>query len=485
MDILHKELSFQLMVEASPTALVLVNGFGKIAYVNRSTENMFLYKKHELIGQDLSILIPKRFRNHHLHLLVQFFSEPKNRQMGENRELFALRKDQSEFPVHIGLNPIVTVEGTLILATIIDITENVKVNEQFKLVVESAPYAMLLTNEKGEIVMLNRQAELLFGYERKELINQRIEILVPQRFKMSHTDLRASFHNNPQIRPMGSGRDLYAITKDQKEMHVEIGLTPITLSDGNFILASVVDITERKNNEEAFRLYTKRIEEKNKELEQITFIASHDLREPLNSISSLISLIIQDEEYESNKELYKLLSYIDQSTSRMKNLVSGLLDFTRLGKNADLKQTDLNILMRSVLNDLASMIQQSNCKISYNKLPVISIYELEFRLLFQNLIGNAIKYRKSNVPPEIEITAKHERSEWVFSVKDNGIGIPSDQYKKVFLLFQRLHDRNAYEGIGIGLAHCKKIVELHDGEIWVESEINRGSTFYFSILDKK
>jgi PAS domain S-box-containing protein len=485
MDILHKELSFQLMVEASPTALVLVNSFGKIAYVNRSVENMFLYEKQELIGQDLSILIPQRFRNNHHHLLLHFFNEPKSRQMGENRKLFALRKDQSEFPVQIGLNPIVTVEGTLILATIIDITENLKVNEQFKLVVESAPYAMLLTNEKGEIVMVNKQAEFLFGYSRKELFNQSIEILVPQRFKISHPDLRATFHKNPQIRPMGNGRNLSAMTKDQKELQVEIGLTPITLTDGNFILASVVDVTERKNNEKAFRLYTKRIEEKNKELEQITYIASHDLREPLNSISSLINIIIEDDEYKASKELYKLLSYIDQSASRMKNLVSGLLDFTRLGKNADLKQTDLNVLIRSVLNDLASMIQQSNCKIKYNKLPEISVYELEFRLLFQNLIGNAIKYRKKNIPPEIEIIAKHERFEWVFSVKDNGIGIPSDQYEKVFLLFQRLHDMNTYDGIGIGLAHCKKIVELHDGEIWVESEINKGSTFHFSIPDKK
>ncbi len=481
MKVKHKDLSFQLMVEASPTALVLVNSFGKIAYVNRYAENMFQYRREELIGQDLSVLIPERFGNHHQYLISQYFNSPKSRQIRENRELFALRKDNYEFPVEIGLNPIVTVEGTLVMASIIDISVTIKANEQFKLVVESAPNAMLLVNESGEIVMINKQVEMLFGYTRNELLHQKIEMLIPERLHKIHNSHRSSFHANPQIRPMGMGRDLHAVTKSGKEISIEIGLTPISKSEGNFVLASIIDITERKRNEEALKLYTKRIEDKNKELEQFTYIASHDLREPLNSITSLITYILHDEEYKGNKELYKLLSFIDQSSTRMVALVEGLLDFTRLGKNAELVFVDLNELLNSVLSDLASIMKKKNCKVNVDSLPKIRVYELEIRLLFQNLIVNAIKYSKEHVPPEIEINARQENSHWIFSVKDNGIGIPSDQFEKVFLLFQRLHGRNEYEGVGIGLAHCRKIIELHDGVIWVESEVDKGSIFYFSI----
>ncbi len=481
MKVQHNDLSFQLMVEATPTALVLVNSFGKIAYINRYAENMFQYRREELIGQDLSVLIPERFRIHHQYLISQYFNSPKSRQMGENRELFAIRKDNSEFPVEIGLNPIVTVEGTLVIASIIDISDTIKANEQIKLVVESAPNAMLLVNESGEIVMINKQVEILFGYTRNELLHQKIEILIPERLHKIHSSHSSSFHANPQIRPMGMGRDLLALTKSGEEISIEIGLTPISKSEGNFVLASVIDITERKRNEEALKRNTKRIEDKNNELEQFTYIASHDLREPLNSITSLISYILQDEEYKSNKELYKLLSFIDQSSSRMVALVEGLLDFTRLGKNAELALVDLDELLNSVLSDLASLIKKKNCKVNVVPLPEIMVYELEIRLLFQNLIVNAIKYSKEHVPPEIEINARKENSHWIFSVKDNGIGISSDQYEKVFLLFQRLHGRKEYEGVGIGLAHCRKIIELHNGEIWLESEVDKGSTFYFSI----
>lgn len=485
MEITHQELTFQLMVEASPAALILVNSYGKIAYINRSAEQMFLYKKEELIGQALDILIPEKFRNHHFNLLSHYFENPKSRQMGENRELFAVRKDQSEFQVEIGLNPIVTGKGTLVLAAVIDITENVKASEQFKLLVESAPNAMVLVNEKGEIALVNKQTEILFGYTKQELLNKKIEVLVPERLKKQHPGLRNTFHSHPEARPMGAGRDLCAVTKSGKEIAIEIGLTPISRSEGNFVLASIIDITERKKNEEDFRLYTKRIEEKNKVLEQFTYIASHDLREPLNSISSVIDFIVNDPELTSNEELLNLLTYIDKSAERMKTLVAGLLDFSRLGVNGKLVKSNVNDLIHAVLHDLGSMIHESQCKIVVAKLPTIYVYKMEFRLLLQNIISNAIKYRRDNIATEISISATKEKSAWKFTIQDNGIGIPADQYEKVFLLFQRLHDRDEYDGIGIGLAHCKKIVELHDGEIWVESELGKGSAFYFNIPIKE
>lgn len=216
MEIKHKELSFQLMVEASPIALILANKLGKIVYLNSFTENLFLYKKEELIGRDITTLMNERFRSRHPDLFSGYFANPLSRKMGEERELYAQKKDGVEFPVEIGLNPIVTVDGTLVLAAVNDITDRIIAREQFRLVVESAPNAMLLVDDSGKITMVNNQIEKLFGYERKELINKNMEILVPEKIRTSHPELRKKFHSNPHARPMGIGQDLIAVKKMAK-----------------------------------------------------------------------------------------------------------------------------------------------------------------------------------------------------------------------------------------------------------------------------
>ena len=484
MDVKHKELSFQLMVDASPIALILVNSFGKIVFLNSYAKKLFLYSKNELIGQDLEVLLPEKYRLDHPGLLKEYFVHPVTRQMGKNRELFAVKKNGIEFPVEIGLNPIVEVDSTLVLATIIDITERIKAGEQFRMVVESAPNAMIMVDYSGNIVMVNKQTETLFGYHRDELIGEKVEILIPGRFRKHHSELRNDFYSEPKARPMGVGRDLFGVKKDGTEIPVEIGLNPLEHSESHFILASIIDITERKKNEEAIQLYTKRIKDKNKELEQFTFIASHDLREPLNSISSLIDFLVEHEKQKFDEETLKQLNFISKSSLRMTDLVKGLLDYARLGKNAEFERIDLNEIVATVVNDLEISIKSSNAKISVNELPVLSALKMEIRLMFQNLISNAIKYRKPDCAPEIDISAKKVKAGWEFAITDNGIGIPSDQKEKIFVIFQRLHGRDEYDGIGIGLSHCRKIAELHDGKIWVESELNKGSTFYFLIPSK-
>ncbi|HEY8936444.1 MAG TPA: PAS domain S-box protein, partial [Cyclobacteriaceae bacterium] len=203
----HSELTFQLIVESSPNAIVLVNKEGKISYINNQTEKLFGYNRVELIGQLVEMLIPQRYNRHHPDFRNMFFAQPTVRSMGAGRELFAVRKDKTEFPIEIGLNPIVTVDGTMVLASIIDITERKKAEERFKLVVESAPNAMILVNHEGVITLVNKQTEILFGYSRSELINNKLEMLIPERFNNTHVGHRNSFFKKPQTRSMGAGRD--------------------------------------------------------------------------------------------------------------------------------------------------------------------------------------------------------------------------------------------------------------------------------------
>ncbi len=476
----HNELTFQLIVESSPNSIVLVNKEGKIAYVNTQTEKLFGYARSELIGKLVEVLLPPRYKPKHPGFRESFFDAPSVRSMGAGRELFALRKDNTEFPIEIGLNPVVTIEGTLVLASIIDITERKKAEERIRLVVESAPNAMVLVSALGIITLVNRQTEMLFGYDRGELIGNKLEILIPERFRKIHPIHRGTFFKTPDTRAMGVGRDLYARRKDGTEIQVEIGLNPIETPEGPVVLASIIDITERKSLEASAKRQIA-LEIRNKELEQFAYLASHDLQEPLRTVSNYIQLLQEGLGNTINEDVTQFLQAIDGATQRMSMLVKALLDFSRLGRDKQLSKVDCNDLLENVLGDLHKVIEQSGAQIKVGKMPTLLIYEPEMRQLFQNLILNSIKFQAPGNIPQIGIESNLIENKWCFSVSDNGIGIDPIYNTRIFNIFQRLHTNEEYEGNGIGLANCKKIVELHQGEIWVDSKLGFGSTFYFTI----
>ena len=247
------EERFRLVVEASPSAMIMVNGEGRITLVNTQTENLFGYSRVELLDQPMEMLVPERYRGAHPGHRTVFFQAPSNRSMGAGRDLFGRRKDGTEVPIEIGLNPIKTDEGAFVLASIIDITERKRAEERFRLVVEAAPSAMIMVNDRGLISLVNTQTEQLFGYARAELLGKRMEILVPERYRESHPDLRTGFFEHPSTRLMGAGRDLYGLRKDGGEVPIEIGLNPVNSDEGAFVLASIIDITERKRAQQVLR----------------------------------------------------------------------------------------------------------------------------------------------------------------------------------------------------------------------------------------
>ena len=474
------ELTFQLIVESSPNAIVLVNKEGKMAYINSQTEKLFGYSRNELIGNSVEKLIPERYCKHHSGFIEMFFLTPTVRSMGAGRELFAIRKDNTEFPIEIGLNPVVTVDGTLVLASIIDISERKKAEERFRLVVESAPNAMLLVNNEGLITLVNNQTEKLFGYNRNELIGNRLEKLIPERFKTIHPGHRSIFFQKPQTRSMGAGRDLFGLRKDGSEVQVEIGLNPIETIEGHMVLASIIDITERKIQENFIKKQVE-LEIKNKELEQFAYIASHDLQAPLRTVSNYMKVFEEDYLPVLDDNARNYLDRVNKATERMSVLIKALLDFSRLGRDIRLNTVDCKKIVSDVLADIETIIITSEAIIEVGEMPSINVYEVEMRQLFQNLISNSIKFRKKDIIPIIKISAVFINNKWRFAISDNGIGIADIHYERIFFIFQRLNLEEQFEGYGIGLANCKKIVELHKGEIWVESELGQGTTFYFTI----
>lgn len=220
---------------------------------------------------------------------------------------------------------------------------------------------------------------------------------------------------------------------------------------------------------------------KTKEMEQFTYIASHDLQEPLRTVKGMSNILQQEYSNKLDKDGNACLEYITSATDRMSHLIKALLDYSRIGIHQKREKIDCNEVIDIVCKDLAIIIKETKTVITVDPLPTLLVYPMEFRLLLQNLVSNAIKFRQENKTPKIHIGSEKKDKTILFSVKDNGIGIEKKHKRIIFAIFKRLHSLDEFEGTGIGLAHSEKIVHLHGGEIWVDSKLGEGSTFYFTI----
>lgn len=341
-------------------------------------------------------------------------------------------------------------------------------------------YAILFLDKDGNVGSWNKGAEKIKGYSSEEIIGMNFRSFYNSESRRNGTPelLIEEAKLKGKVQHRG-----WRVRKDGTEFWAHVTITAIYDEDNELIGFSKFtrDLTEKMNAEKAMKEYARELEFRNKELEQFVYIASHDLQEPLLTVNNFVGLLRDEysEQLDENGELY--LDFIHQSTERMKSLIKGLLDYARLGTHQPKKLVNCNYLLDSIQADLFSQIEAADAEIIYQNLPVIYGYETAIRQLFQNLISNALKFRKSNVPPKIHVSALNDDDYWKFEVRDNGIGIEARFTEKIFVIFQRLHGRSDYEGHGIGLSHCKKIVELHNGEISVESVVGEGSRFYFTL----
>ncbi|MGE0321041.1 MAG: PAS domain S-box protein [Polyangiaceae bacterium] len=469
----HTDSWFRLIVEGAPTAMLMVDAARRITLVNHGAEELFGYLREELLGNSVEVLLPERFAAQHPGLVEAFLVAPRSRAMGAGRELFARRKDGSEVAVEIGLSPLETPDGKFTLATITDITERRRAEAKFRLVVEAAPNAMVLADGAGQIALVNRRTEDLFGYARSELIGRPLEVLVPVRYRERHPGLVAEFLKQPQARAMGAGRELFGQRKDGSEFPIEIGLNPFESEEGTFTLAAIIDITARKKADDDLR-------RSNAELEQFAYVASHDLQEPLRMVATYTELLAKRYSGQLDDKADRYIHYAVDGAHRMQQLVSDVLAYSRVGSQGQpLAKVDSAKVCQRVLAMLSAAIAEAKAEVIVGELPVVWADEGQLGQLLQNLIGNALKFRSEQ--PRVEIGAQSLGGVWQFKVSDNGIGIDPQFASRVFQMFQRLHGRERYSGSGIGLSIAKRIVERHGGDIWLDTSVTQGTTFCFTL----
>jgi len=490
---MESEARYRGLLEAAPDAMVVVNQAGEIVLLNVQAEKQFGYSRDELIGQKVKNIIPKGFAERLIADNLRPAADALAQQIGTGIELNGRRKDGSEFPIEIMLSPLESTEGSLITAAIRDISVRkaaekhlAQMEGRYRGLLEAAPDAMVVVNQAGEIVLLNVQAEKQFGYSRDELIGQKVKNIIPQGFaeRLIADDLRSTADALAQ--QIGTGIELTARRKNGSEFPIEIMLSPLKSSEGILVTAAIRDITERNKSEEHLVKTIGELKRSNDELQQFAYVASHDLQEPLRMVASYTQLLAQRYKGRLDSDADEFIGYAVDGSNRMQGLIQDLLAYSRAGTNGKvLREISSENAFKGALANLRTTIGENGAIVTHDLLPAITTDDTQLTQVFQNLVGNAIKYRGAEVPHVHVSAAKNGGNEWIFSVRDNGLGIDPQYFERIFVIFQRLHGREEFKGTGIGLAICKKVVERLGGRIWVESQLQKGSTFYFALPEKQ
>jgi two-component system, LuxR family, sensor kinase FixL len=348
-------------------------------------------------------------------------------------------------------------------------------------IIHTAVEGIVTIDDRGIMESINPSAEKIFGYQSSEVLGKNVSILMPSPHRELHDRYIAAYLKSGQKKVIGVGREVVGQRKDGSIFDLELSVGEMHIGNRRLFTGILRDISSRKRAEQKVKELARTLIEKNKELETFAYVASHDLQEPVRTNINCMKILDRDYHDKFNPEGKKLLQFAVESSQRMSLLIADLLDYSRARKNSlDARPTDCEQLLKSVLSTLNGSLEGSGVVITHDPLPTITADESQLSRVFQNLLSNAIKF----APPQkgkIHISVKEDEKEWIFSVKDNGIGIEPIYFEQIFTMFRQLHTKQEYPGSGMGLAICKQIVQKHGGKIWVESTLGEGSTFHFSL----
>jgi len=475
------------IVEYSDDAIIGKDIDGIVTNWNKGAEGIFGYSAEEMIGKPIALIAAP---NH--DEMPQILERIKRGERIPHYETVRKAKDGKLVNISLTVSPIYDEEGQVIGASKIarDITEQMRVRselaeekERLRVTLNSIGDGVITTDELGRVAYLNPVAEQLTGWQDSEAAGQPLEEV----FKIINEDSRQTVEN-PATKALREGiivglaNHTLLITRDGHERSIDDSGAPIRV--GSQEISGVVlvfrDVTERRVDERERQAQAVELRRANEELNQFAYAVAHDLREPLRNVVNFSQLLLRGLKTDSKDDARTAIDYIVEGVQRMEMLLNDLLAYSQTGASQESATlVDTNDSLRQALDNLKAAIAETGAVIISDRLPPVLGHDAQMVQIFQNLVSNAIKYR-SEAAPQVQIRAQMNDHEWIFGVRDNGIGIGPEYHATIFRLFKRLHGREI-PGTGMGLAICAKIIERHGGRLWVSSQPAEGSEFFFSL----
>jgi len=487
---------YRLMVQqVKDYAIFMLDPQGYILSWNAGAELIKGYRAEEIIGQHFSIFYQQQEKD----------AGTPQRELEIAKSLgsldlqgWRLRKDGSRFWAAITITALKDAEGRLTGYAKVsrDVTERRRMEDalqksrnMFERLFENSPDGIVVVDEHGVIRKVNQQSEALFGYMREELIGQRIEQLVPERYQQAHCQHRRNYFADPRPRKMGIGLELFGRNQDGREIPVDIMLAPIETNEGSWAFAVIRDITQQRESDakikelnSALRNQVEQLAASNRELEAFSYSVSHDLRAPLRHVIGFVDLLNNKSTAALDEKSRHYLQVISEAAQKMGVLIDDLLAFSRMGRTEMMKKpVDLSQLVQEVVHDLVEEAKGREIEWQIAPLPAVVGDRAMLRQVLFNLVSNAVKFTRDRKLARIEIGAVDNEGEVSIFVKDNGVGFDAAYTNKLFGLFQRLHRSEEFEGTGVGLAIVQRIILRHGGRVWAEGALDGGAAFWFSL----